>query len=68
MSDGFRAWLLEEKADTDLAYDVRQDPDWPDGADDHETIRRYLEACGAIPECLEVFDRLWAEYRPGTDA
>jgi uncharacterized protein YozE (UPF0346 family) len=63
----FRAWLLAEYPEvTDddvshLAYDVRDDTDWP-VTSTREAARQHLEDCNAAPEALEAFERAWALY------
>lgn len=42
----------------DLAQDVSIDPTFPRG-NDWETVRDYLEAHGAIWDCLQVAESFW---------
>lgn len=61
----FYDWITETHLDTkgaagDLARDM--EADFYTGENTKEAILAHLNSCGAIPECVAVFEKCWGEY------
>jgi uncharacterized protein YozE (UPF0346 family) len=63
----FRAWLMrhvdEQSAIGDLARDVRDDAEWPEGAPEtFELYNEYLDSMNACEEALGALEKAWSRY------
>ncbi|OKI14178.1 YozE family protein [Streptomyces sp. CB03911] len=63
----FRAWLLrhvdEQSPIGDLARDVRDDHEWPEGEpESFELYNEYLESMNACIDALDVLEDAWSRY------
>ncbi|UKY48506.1 YozE family protein [Streptomyces inhibens] len=63
----FRAWLLrhvdEQSPIGDLARDVRDDDEWPDGEPkSFELYNEYLDSMSACDGALDALEDAWSRY------
>ncbi|AWK09973.1 hypothetical protein DDQ41_14880 [Streptomyces spongiicola] len=63
----FRAWLMrhvgEQSAIGDLARDVRDDAEWPEGEpESFELYNEYLDSMNACEGALDALEKAWSRY------
>ena len=61
--DYSQRFIYRQSPTGDVARDIDMDLTFPQDATDWETIRRYLEYCGASYNCMVAAKRLYNSYK-----
>ena len=59
----FYEYMMEYHSGSDLANDMKNDPDFPRQEKNKRIIRDYLKSRNAVNECLDAFEKCWFDFK-----